>query len=151
MLKLVRTDNGNLQFQNLVKALDADLAISDGEDHEFYNQYNGIENINHVIVGYINQQAVACGAIKKFSADSMEMKRMYVHPDYRGKEYAVAVLNELEIWSLELGFTYCVLETGVNQAAAIRLYQKTGYERIDNYGQYTGVANSFCFRKKVSN
>lgn len=150
MLKLIRTNNENLQFQKLVEALDADLAISDGEDHAFYNQYNGLENIKHVVLGIIDKQTVACGAIKKYNHECMEVKRMYVQPAYRGNGYAVDVLNELEFWTGELGYTHCILETGIKQPAAIRLYEKTGYVRIENYGQYTGVENSLCFKKHVS-
>ena len=150
MLKLVRTTNKDPQLQKLIKALDTDLAISDGDDHAFYTQYNGLEKIKHVILGFLENQAIACGAIKKYSNDCMEIKRMYVQPDYRGRAYAVSVLNELESWAKELGYTHCILETGLNQAAAIRLYQKAGYERIENYGQYAGVEKSLCFKKHIS-
>ncbi len=149
MLTLVRTNKDNPDFHQLVTALDADLAITDGEDHTFYNQFNGIENIKYVVLGYIDRQAIACGAIKKYSPTQMEVKRMYVNPDHRGKAYAGIILNELEAWSADLGYSYCILETGINQTPAIKLYLKAGYERTENYGQYIGIANSLCFRKGV--
>ena len=40
MIKLVRTNSKNIDFINLVKDLDAFLKITDGDEHEFYNQYN---------------------------------------------------------------------------------------------------------------
>ena len=149
MFRLERTDAKSIQFQDLVKALDAGLAIVDGDDHEFYHQFNGIDNIQYVVLGYVDHQAVACGAIKKFNAEYMEVKRMYVKPAYRGNAYALDLLKELEQWSRAVGYTHCILETGRKQTAAINLYEKADYEYIDNYDQYAGVKNSLCFRKKL--
>jgi GNAT superfamily N-acetyltransferase len=79
----------------------------------------------------------------------MEVKRMYTHPDHRKKGIASAVLSELEQWAVELGISRCVLETGINQPEAIAMYQRCGYQRIPNYGQYEGIVNSLCFEKNV--
>jgi hypothetical protein len=57
------------------------------------------------------------------------------------------VLRELETWAGELHYTSCLLETGLKQPEAIRLYEKNGYALIPNYGQYAGVDNSVCFEK----
>ncbi|MEO6589269.1 MAG: GNAT family N-acetyltransferase, partial [Pyrinomonadaceae bacterium] len=57
------------------------------------------------------------------------------------------ILAELENWAKELNFSECILETGLKQPEAIRLYQKSGYETILNYGQYAGVENSVCMKK----
>jgi hypothetical protein len=35
------------------------------------------------------------------------------------------------------------------QVEAIGLYPKNGYEKIENYGNYKGVANSICFGKTI--
>ena len=43
----------------------------------------------------------------------------------------------------------CILETGKRQAEAIRLYKKSGYDIIPNYGQYAGIENSVCFKKDL--
>jgi len=147
MLILQRTDAKNIDFINLVKALDANLAISDGDQHSFYHQYNGIENIKHAIVGYHKDEPVACGAIKKHSHSSMEVKRMFTKESMRGKGCATKVLAELEQWAGELGNKSCVLETGKKQPEAVALYLKCGYTITENYGQYIGVENSVCFEK----
>jgi hypothetical protein len=55
----------------------------------------------------------------------------------------------LEIWSGELSYSRCVLETGKKQPEAIALYQKSAYRKIPNYGQYADVENSVCFEKKL--
>ena len=74
---------------------------------------------------------------------------MFVLPEYRGRGIASAVLSELEAWARELGYTRCILETGKKQPEAIRLYQKSGYTIIPNYGPYEQVENSVCMEKAL--
>lgn len=82
--------------------------------------------------------------------DAVEVKRMYTLPEYRGKGIAAELLGELEKWAAELEYGRCVLETGLKQPGAIRLYEKSGYIVMPNYGQYVGVENSVCFEKSIT-
>ncbi len=149
MVHQERTDSLNKNFIDLVKLLDAELAQRDGEDHAFYDQFNKIENINHAILLYENRKPAGCGAIKEFDGYTMEIKRMYVLPECRGKGFAARILSALEDWARELAYDRCILETGKRQPEAVRLYQKNGYQRIPNYGQYAGIENSLCFEKQL--
>lgn len=148
-VSLVRTDATSSAFRQLVQQLDAHLAVTDGDEHDFYHQYNGLDDINYVVLAYLNDQPVGCGAIKQFTAGTMEVKRMFTDDAHRGHGIAGKVLAELESWAKELAATRCILETGVRQPYAIRLYEKHGYVRIPNYGQYVGVANSVCMEKPL--
>jgi GNAT superfamily N-acetyltransferase len=130
-----------------VALLDEDLALRDGEDNAFYAQFNGIAVLKHCVVYYENGIALGCGALKRFDANSMEVKRMFVNPEVRGKGIASLLLVALENWAKELGYEQCVLETGLRQPEAIALYKKNKYDIIPNYPPYEGVANSICFRK----
>lgn len=149
MIKTIRTSSENPDFIKLVALLDADLAIRDGEEHDFYHQFNKIDAIKHVIIAYENETPLGCGAIKEFDPYSMEVKRMYTLSDSRGKGIATLILNELEHWATELLYDRCILETGKKQPEAIALYTKSGFKLIANYGQYKGVENSLCFEKKL--
>jgi GNAT superfamily N-acetyltransferase len=149
MLSTTRTSSDNPDFRELVRALDQDLALRDGADHSFYAQFNKIDHLQHTIVAYENETPVGCGAIKAFSADAMEVKRMFVPVGKRGQGVASAVLAALEKWAKELGYKKCVLETGKRQPEAIGLYKKNGYVLTSNYGQYIGVENSVCFEKTI--
>src|SRR6187402_685018 len=145
-----RTTSENIDFQKLVVLLDEVLRSRDGEDHAFYAQHNTLDKINHIVVCYEGAVAIGCGAFKEFDSDTVEIKRMFVHPDYRGKGIASAVLKELEIWASEFNYTNYVLETGKNNPEAISLYQKNGYEIIPNYGQYENVDTSVCLKKNLT-
>ncbi|ETZ21633.1 GNAT family N-acetyltransferase [Pedobacter sp. V48] len=147
MISLTRTTSENPDFKSLVLLLDKELAIRDGDDHAFYSQYNKIVNIKNVVVAYDSGKPVGCGAFKPFEANTVEIKRMYVTKDSRGKKIAKQILSELERWAVEIGYESFVLETGLKQPEAISLYKNMGYEIIPNYGQYQGVENSVCFQK----
>ena len=149
MLTLTRTTSENPDFQLLVIELDRLLKITDGDDHDFYSQYNDTENIKNVVICYEDQNAVGCGAFKAYDVNTTEIKRMYVLPNYRGKRIAAQILNELEVWSKELNYKKCILETGIKLQSAIALYLKSGYKITDNYGQYEEVENSICMKKII--
>ena len=149
MVDLLRSNSYNSDFIELVKHLDIDLAQRDGKEHSFYAQFNKIDAIKYVVLAYENGQPVGCGAIKEFAPGIMEVKRMYTLPEHRGKQIASQVLAELESWAVELSCTKCVLETGKKQPEAVRMYERNGYKRIPNYGQYVGVENSICFEKNI--
>lgn len=148
-MKIIRTDAKNPDFIRLIYELDAYLKVTDGEDHEFYNQFNGLDNIKNVVIAYKDKQAIGCGAFKKFDNETAEIKRMYVKINHRGYGTAQAILNSLELWALEKDFKKCILETGDRQIEAIKFDFKSGYIRIANYGQYAQMDNSNCFEKLV--
>lgn len=148
---LVRTDSSNPGFVALVQQLDAYLATTDGDDHAFYHQFNGIESLKHVVLALAGENAVACGAFKPWEAGTVEVKRMYCIPDFRRRGISAAVLSELEKWASELGYESTILETGKEQIAAVQFYPVCGYKQIPNYGQYAGVEKSICFRKMLHN
>ena len=148
-MQLTRTNSKNIDFIELVKLLDADLAIRDGDDHAFYDQFNKIDTIHHIIVAYNNGTPVGCGAIKQFDEKTMEIKRMYTTLKNRGKGVASLVIDELEKWTKELSFERCILETGFKQPEAIALYKKKEFKLITNYGQYTDIETSKCFEKLI--
>jgi GNAT superfamily N-acetyltransferase len=149
MIRLVRTNSKDADFRLLVKQLDAELKITDGDEHEFYNQFNSIEEIKHAVVAYMENKPVGCGAFKEFNIDTVEIKRMFSLAETRGKGIATLILKELENWATQLGYASCILETGIRQKEAIALYKKNLYNLTLNYGQYAGVKNSLCFEKQI--
>lgn len=152
-IAIARTDSDDPAFRELVVLLDRDLRERDGEEHSFYAQFNKIDMIRNAVVAYLDGEAVGCGAFKEYQPGphgSVEIKRMFVKPEQRGKRIAVNILSELEKWASELGYGEFVLETGKKQPEAIRLYERNGYQLIPNYGQYAGVENSVCMKKTIA-
>ena len=149
MIQLMRTDASHEDFIKMVKELDAYLAVTDGDEHEFYSQFNKIDGIKYVIVAYDNGKACGCGAIKQIDTNTIEIKRMYTSPESRRRGIGSKILSALEIWAKELSYDRCVLETGLRQEAAVHFYRNNGYRQIPNYGQYKDVDNSLCFEKNI--
>jgi len=146
---LKRTNSSDPDFISLVMLLDAELAALDGDEHAFYAKLNKTDNVPHCVVAWRDGKAVGTGAIREFEKDTTEIKRMYVSEQHRKSGVATMVLLELERWAKELGYKYCILETGHRQPEAIALYEKMGFTKIPNYGKYAGVSNSVCFKKEI--
>lgn len=149
MLDIKRTNSTDKDFQYLVSELDKDLAIRNGETNDFFAQFNKIDNLDKVIVAYIDNKPAGCGAMKEFNDNIIEIKRMFVPHEMRGKGIALAILQNLEKWAKELKYNKCVLETGDRMPEAIGLYKRSNYKVIPNYGQYKNVDSSVCFEKDI--
>lgn len=146
-LKIVRTNSSNLDFQYLIKIFDDYLVDIDGDQKDFFAHYNN-KYLEHVLVIYDDDQALGCGGFKEYEPEIAEIKRMFVHPDQRGKGLATIILTEIEKWANECGFKDFILETSPKLENAIALYKKSGYHLIPNFGQYIGVENSICMKKE---
>ena len=101
------------------------------------------------IVGYLDTTAVAMGGVRRIGADTVEIKRMYVVPEFRGRGLSRVVLAHLESLARELGARRVLLETGPQQPEAIRLYETAGYERVDGFGHYRCEPDSVSFGKTL--
>ncbi len=146
MQSFLRTTSHNPDFQKLTALFDEYLIDIDGDEKDFFAQFNQIY-IDNVIVFYENEIPMGCGAFKKSDTQVAEIKRMFVPIEHRGKGIALKILSELEIWAGELSHTTCILETSIKLKNAIALYKKSGYEFIPNYEPYIGVERSVCMKK----
>jgi GNAT superfamily N-acetyltransferase len=150
MITILRADSKHKDFIYLVEKLDGYLKLTDGEEHDFYNQFNNIDDLKHTVIAFNNNQPVGCGAFKAFNSKSVEVKRMFTILESRGQGIATLVLLALEGWAKELNYSSCILETGIRQLEAVQFYKKNNYKVISNYGQYQGIENSLCFKKELS-
>lgn len=148
-IRVVKADSTHVDFLGLVRQLDEDLAGRYGELQKQYDKHNSVDYIKDIVVVYVDGVPAACGAFKQFSADTIEIKRVFVTMQYRRMGLARRVLKELEDAAAGKGYKYAVLETGIKQFEAISLYNSLGYSQIENYGPYVGNANSVCMRKEL--
>jgi putative acetyltransferase len=101
----------------------------------------------------LNGAAVGCGGVALF-ADYAEVKRMYVRDAARGHGVAHSLLIHIEQWTRESGLDLLRLETGVRQFAALRLYERAGFQRCAAFGPYAGmpprsIATSVFLEKRL--
>lgn len=149
MLTILRKNSDNLDFKKLTSELDIELCRIYNTNPEDYEEYNRITGLPTVVLAYENEVAVGCGCFKIFNDKAVEIKRMFIKENQRGKGIASSLLAELEKWAKELGYEEAVLETGKGQPNAIKLYQKYGYQITENYNQYDDLEISVCLKKAL--
>jgi GNAT superfamily N-acetyltransferase len=93
--------------------------------------------------------AAGCGGIQLFGTEYGELKRMYVRPQFRGLGYGRLLLDHLEDYARAHGVGILRLETGIHQAAAIRLYERMGFQRIPPFGDYVEDTLSVFYEKRI--
>lgn len=146
---LQRTNSSNKDFLKLVEQLNAELWKRYPDIQAEYAPLNNVDNLKTVVVAYINGSPAGCGCFKEISSDTVEIKRMFTRPDFRGKGIASSVISEIESWAKELGHSYSLLEFGSRQPEARRVYEKCGYTLTENYEPYIGMPNSICMKKTL--
>ncbi len=76
---------------------------------------------------------VGCGGVQQLTATIGEIKRMWVHPTWRGAGLGSRLLRYLEAVAVELGYQTIRLDTNGTLTDAIALYERTGYHHIARY------------------
>ncbi len=105
-------------------------------------------------VGYVGADPVAMGGWRWRSVIEgwpshrpAELRRMFVHPDQRGRGFARTLLATLEGSALGAGADATVLETGFVQVDAVGLYRASGYVDMPSFGHYAAEVGSLHLGK----
>lgn len=114
------------------------------------------EPLGAFFVGYLQDTPVVTGAWRRrtdvvvdSTSRTAEVKRMYVAPAARSLGLARAMLAHLEETARRTGVEVMVLETGIRQPEAIRLYETSGYRRVPGFGFYRDAPLSRCYAKPL--
>jgi putative acetyltransferase len=108
------------------------------------------EDVTAFVIARDDGRALGCGALRSLGTPVVEIKRMYVRPEARGRGVGAAILSALETEAVQLGFRVVRLETGPLQPEAIHLYGRTGYREIPCFGAYAGGVASRCFERRLA-
>ncbi len=147
--RLQRTNQADLEFIALVQQLNQEQEARNGDKNDYYMQFNQLDEIDYVVIAYINEQAVACGGLRPYDSQQIEVKRMFTSENYRQQGIAGQVLIELEQWARELGYEKCILETGTMNPEAVEFYHKNEFKQVAAFPPYTEDIDSICFEKKL--
>lgn len=150
-MQVVVTNGCDQRFIMLCQKLDDYLndIVGGEKQRQQYVQYNSLEEINDVVLLMEKGVAVGCGSFKRYDDDTVEIKRVYVCERERGKAYGQIIITELELLARKAGYKKAILETGKILKEAFRLYQRLGYQVIDNYGPYIYLTDSICMEKEL--
>src|SRR5437588_7208656 len=105
---IVRTESSDPDFPLLVALLNLELCERYGEVQVIYDTFNVINNLDTVVIAYRDDTPAGCGCFKKIDEKTVEVKRMFVKPAERKHGVASAILNELEVWAKEDGFSHVI-------------------------------------------
>lgn len=111
----------------------------------------------HFFVAENDRRLLGCGAVRCMPGEPAtgglpygEIKRMMTLPAARGQGLAAALMQQLEAVLRKQGITLALLETGEEQQAAVRLYQRCGYARRAAYGGYPDNGLSVFYEKSLA-
>lgn len=112
--------------------------------------YNMSESVTDVVIAYYNDIAIGCAGLKKYSDTDVEIKRVWIEPDYRGNHIATCLMEILENQAKKQGYQRIILQTRKIMTDALRLYSKCGYYQIDNYPPYDKLEGAICMAKDLN-
>ncbi|MDC0713989.1 helix-turn-helix domain-containing GNAT family N-acetyltransferase [Stigmatella sp. ncwal1] len=85
------------------------------------------------VVATSDGQPVACGGVQQIGDGIGEIKRMWVHPEWRGAGLGSRMLRHLEDEAARLGHTRICLDTHDTLTEAIAMYERAGYLPVERY------------------
>jgi GNAT superfamily N-acetyltransferase len=86
-----------------------------------------------MLLASYSAQTAGCGAFHRMTADTCELRRMYVRPEFRGKQIGRQLANELLVGAREAGYSIMRLETTTYLDRAIALYSALGFRTCQPY------------------
>jgi len=115
-----------------------DLAVRyDAPDIEFETEFDGFVGS---LVGYAHTGEPIASVVLRWSPyhpdGVIELKRLFVLPEYRGNGYSRVIMGVAEAVARRVGATALALVTGTAQPEAMGLYERTGYEATGAYGDF---------------
>ena len=95
------------------------------------------------VVAVSDGEPVACGGLHTIAPGVGELKRMWVHDDWRGAGLGSRLLRHLEDQSRALGHNMLRLDTNGALTEAIGMYQRAGYQAIGRYNDNPWATHFF--------
>lgn len=101
------------------------------------------------VVMYDGDTPVGCAGLRGHNDADVEVKRMFVRKPFRGKGLSRWLLAHIEEVAKEMGYRRVLMETGIQQPEAMKLYETTGYEEIPGFGYYADAPESRSYAKNL--
>ena len=116
-------------------------------DKEF-RKYLEIQKYNHEVenleekyghpygrlyIAFVDENVAGCIALRKIDDDNCELKRLYVKPQYRGKNIGGSLVKHIIKEAENIGYKHILLDTLPFLNVAIDMYKKYGFYEIESY------------------
>lgn len=90
---------------------------------------------------------IGCGALRRFSFETAEFKRIYRRPEWSGA--GAAILLFLETTAVSMGYRRVLLQTRKSNRRALAFYLRHGFMPTDPYGEYSAIEDALCLTKAL--
>ncbi len=115
-------------FDELDRRFETGFDPGAGDDPALYRAPHGT-----FVVARSDGDPVACGAVQPIADGTAEIKRMWVHDDWRGAGLGARMLRRLEDDVRQAGYDVVRLDTNSVLTEAIAMYERAGYRSIERY------------------
>lgn len=120
------------------------LVSEDPSFKEYLNIQNYEEEVKHLetkygmpegrlYLAYYDEQLAGCIGLRKIDDENCEMKRLYVRPEFRGKQIGDQLIKKVIEDSQTIGYSHMLLDTLPFLTNAIHMYKKFGFYEIESY------------------
>lgn len=146
----IRTDRNNPDFSELCRKLNTELVQKlAGLPDPISSRAADTADFETVLLAVKDDVPVACAALRPFSENTVELKRMFVAPEYRRNGLGKSILEQCEEIAREKNYQVMVLETNVLLPDARSFYEKYGYTKTKSYGPYAFLKETLCMKKEL--
>ncbi len=136
------------RFHSITEAYYNKLA-GGAENRKAFTPNNTGKNVRDALVVYDGKTPIACSALRHYNEQDIEIKRVWVEPEYRRNGLGMEMLKRLEKRAREKGYKRLILQTRKEMASAMWLYTKLGFTRIENYPPYDKLPDAACLGKEL--
>jgi GNAT superfamily N-acetyltransferase len=117
---------GDASFQKYLEIQNYDAELEHLETK--YGQPFG-----RLYIAYCDDQLAGCIGLRKIDDDNCEMKRLYVRPEFRGKQIGNQLVKKIIDDAKEIGYAHMLLDTLPFLQSAIHMYKQHGFYEIPSY------------------
>ena len=100
-----------------------------------------------LLLGFVEGQLAGCVALRRFSAEIGEMKRLYVRPAFRGTGLGRELARRLIVEAKDSGYKLLRLDSLPRMERAIAMYRDLGFYEIPRYSDNPDGA--ICFEARL--
>jgi GNAT superfamily N-acetyltransferase len=146
----IQTDRENSDFTALCQMLNQELVLKlSGSVDPISSRADKTDDFEMVLLAKADHVPVACAALRPFSSDTAELKRMFVLPAWRNKGIGNTLLGKCEELARHHNYRFLVLETNILLPDARSLYEKNGYVKRASYGPFAILQETLCMQKSL--
>lgn len=118
--------SGDSSFRNYLDAQHYDTELEHLETK--YGLPDG-----RLYLAFYNEEAAGCIGLRKIDGEHCEMKRLYVRPQFRGKQIGEQLVRRIIADAKVIGYSCMLLDTLPFLETAVRMYRKLGFQTTERY------------------